>query len=271
MSAGPTPYSAAQPQDVKACCASSYSSDVVSLLLGDSYHPGGVTLSRRLLDQLDVRAGDRLLDVAAGIGTTAMLAATGYDLQVDGVELSSANVGLATGAAAAQGLADLVRFHHGDAESLPLPDAGWDRVICECALCTFPDKATAVREMVRVLRPGGRVGITDVTADRNGLPRELTTLAARVACIADARTVGEYRELLSEGGLAVLTVEHHGDALDRMIRHIGARLELLRMIARPRLEAIGVDVERARPVLEAARDALRDGMLGYVLIVAEKR
>ncbi|HKA05325.1 MAG TPA: hypothetical protein VKD67_13390, partial [Acidimicrobiales bacterium] len=60
---------------VKACCAAAYSLDVVALLLGDSYHPGGRTLTRRLADAMDLRPGDRVLDVAAGIGTTALLLA----------------------------------------------------------------------------------------------------------------------------------------------------------------------------------------------------
>jgi ubiquinone/menaquinone biosynthesis C-methylase UbiE len=143
-------------------------------------------------------------------------------------------------------------------------------VVCECALGTFPDKATAAREMARVLRPGGRVGISDITADPPRLPAELTGIAAWVACVADARPVTEYQRLLQEAGLRVTQVEHHPHALDRMIRQISARLELLKMIARPRLDELGVDLTRAGPVLDAARSAVRDGALDYMLIVAEK-
>ncbi len=128
-------------------------------------------------------------------------------------------------------LADLAKFHHGDAEALPLADGGRDAVICECALCTFPDKATAAREMARVLKPRGRVGITDITADRDRLPEELTGITAWVACVADARPASEYRELLEGAGLRVTTVEHHTRALERMITQISSRLELLKLIA----------------------------------------
>ena len=55
-----------------------------------------------------------------------------------------------------------------------------------------------------------------------------------------------------------------------MISQIGARLDLLKMIARPKLEALGVEFDRTGPILVAARAAVRDGMLGYVLIAAEK-
>lgn len=255
---------------IKACCAAGYSSNLISLLLGESYHPGGLQLTRHLFDQVGLADGQRLVDVASGIGTTALLAARKNSVQVDGVDLSAANVARATGAAASAGLAERAVFHHGDAEAVPLPDGCADAVICECALCTFPDKASAMAEMARLLRPGARLGITDVAADRPRLPAELTGLAAWVACIADARPVGEYAVLAESAGLRVVTTERHTRALSRMIDQIGARLGLLRMIARPRLEALGVDFARVDPVLDAARAAASDGTLDYVLIVAEK-
>lgn len=257
-------------RQVKACCATGYSSDVVTLLLGSSYHPGGLALTRRLLDALHVQAGERLADVACGVGTTSLLAAQEYGAVVDGVDLSEANVKLAAGAAVATDLTDRAQFHHGDAEALPLADGGWDVVVCECALCTFPDKATAATEMARVLRPGGRVGISDMTADPAHLPSELRGIAAWVACIADARPAEEYRQLLIDAGLQVTALERHTRALERMIHQVGARLDLLRMIARPRLESLGVDFARVPAVLDAARAAVRDGTLDYVLIIAEK-
>jgi ubiquinone/menaquinone biosynthesis C-methylase UbiE len=256
--------------EVKACCAAGYSSDAVTLLLGASYHPGGLRLTRRLLDAVELRPGHRVVDVASGIGTTSLLAATEHKVDVDGVDLSEANVALARGAAESAGVGDWVRFSHGDAEALPLPDAAYDAVVCECALCTFPDKDSAAAEMVRVLRPGGRVGITDVTADPKRLPPELTGIAAWIACVADARPVEEYRHILEAAGLRVTTVEHHTVALEQMVRQVAARLELLRFTSPARLEELGVDLTRAAPVLAATEAAIRDGVLDYVLLVGEK-
>lgn len=258
------------PAEVKACCASGYSSDLVAMLLGDSYHPGDQRLTRRLLEALAVGEGTKLIDVASGIGTTSLLAAQEYGAVVDGVDLSADNVARAAHATAAAGLGDRVTFHHGDAESLPLPDACWDAVICECALCTFPDKTTAIAEMSRVLRPGGRVGISDVTAERDRLPAELTGLGAWVACVADARPAEEYDALLADRGLRVILVEPQPGALDRMVQQIEARIELLRMTDRTRAEELGLDFGRVKPVLSVTRDAIRTGVLGYTMIVAEK-
>lgn len=269
MSAGEV-FDGLDAAQVKACCATGYSSDLVSLLLGPSYHPGGTRLTRRLLDALGLRPGERLVDVASGIGTTALLAAQEYDAIVDGVDLSASNVALAVGAADAAGVGDRTRFHHGDAEALPLTAGAWDAVVCECALCTFPDKPTAIAEIARVLRPGGRVGISDVTADRDLLPAELTGLGAWIACVADARPATEYEALLTAQGLRVTLVEQHRDALDRMVLQIAARVELLRITRRPQAEELGLDFDRVRPILSATQEAIEKGALGYALIVAEK-
>jgi len=117
-----------------------------------------------------------------------------------------------------------VRFHVADAERLPFHDATFDAVVCECAFCTFPDKTTAAAELGRVPRPGGRVGITDVSVDRDRLPATPTSLAAWVACIGDARPLEGYAAILTGAGLQVTYSERHDDAVARMIDQIAARL-----------------------------------------------
>ncbi|MGH3645833.1 MAG: class I SAM-dependent methyltransferase [Micromonosporaceae bacterium] len=267
-----TPHNAAPTtaEQLKSCCASTYSQDAVALLLGDSYHPGGLALTRRLAARLALRPGTRVLDVASGRGGTALLLAEEFGVQANGVDLSPANVALARGAAAARGLADRVGFVAGDAERLPYPDGSFDAVISECAFCTFPDKPTAAAELARVLRAGGRLGLTDVTADPARLPEELTGLAAWIACVADARPLPEYTELLAAAGIRVRETERHDAAMTRMIDQIEARLTVVQLTARDRAQALGLDFDRAAPVLAAARAAVADGALGYALLVAEK-
>ncbi|MGH8775836.1 MAG: class I SAM-dependent methyltransferase [Jiangellaceae bacterium] len=253
----------------KACYADAYGSDVVALLLGNSYHPGGLALTRHLAQRLALPPGARVLDVASGRGGTAMLLAREFALRVAGVDLSRANVALARAAADAAGLADRVAFSVGDAERLPHPDATFDAVVVECALCTFPDKPTAVAEMLRVVAPRGRIGLTDIVAEPDRLPQELRTWVARVACIAGAVPMDGYVDLLHEAGWRVTRTERHDDALGRMIDQIEARLGVVTMAAPLRLSALGIDVTRAGPAVGAARAAAADGVLGYGLLVAE--
>lgn len=255
------------PERIKACCAAAYGTDAVALLLGESYHPGGLALTRRLADRLRLRDGQRVVDVAAGPGATARLLAAEYDVVVDGVDLGRSIV---EHARAASGPPGRVRFHVGDAERIPLPDSAFDAVVCECAFCTFPDKIAAAAEFARVLRPGGRLGITDVTVSAGGLPAELTTLAAWVACIADARPLTEYSAILDRAGLRTVHTERHDEAIARMIDEIDARLRLLRMTAPDRLTDAGVDVPAVLRYTKVARQAVADGFIGYALLVAEK-
>jgi hypothetical protein len=255
------------PEALKACCAAAYGGDVVALVLGDSYHPGGRALTRRLARALGLRPGERVLDVASGPGTTAFLLAEEFAVEVDGVDLGDRSVERAWQRAAARGLPSHVRFHVGDAERLPFGDETFDAVVCECAFCTFPDKATAAAEFARVLRPGGRLGVTDVTLDPARLDPQLATLAGYVACIADARPAAEYEALLAASGLAVTLSESHDEALTRMVEQIEARLRALSLLGRTGLD---VDVDSVLRHTAAAARAVSDGVAGYQLIVASK-
>jgi arsenite methyltransferase len=254
--------------DVKVCCATAYQNDAVALILGESYHPGGLGLTRRLAQALDLRAGERVLDVASGPGATAFLLAAEFGVEVDGVDLGAQSVAKANALAAGRGLTATVRFHVGDAERIPLPDGSVDAVFCECAYCTFPDKATAAAEMARVLKRGGRVGITDVALDPARLDAELQSLAGWVACMADARPVAEYVALLDAAGITVTRTEAHDDALAEMVAQIDARLRAFRIAKVPALESIDFDTALDR--VAAAERAVKDGIAGYSLLIASK-
>jgi ubiquinone/menaquinone biosynthesis C-methylase UbiE len=255
-------------EEVKACCTAAYQADAVALILGDSYHPGGLALTRRLAKALGLRSGERVADVASGPGSTAFLLAAEFGVAVDGIDLGEAAVAAANARAVDAGVDDHVAFHVGDAERLPLPDESVDAVVCECALCTFPDKAAAANEMARVLKPGGRVGITDVTLDPDRLDPELASLAGWVACIADARPVDDYRQHLERAGLQVTLTEAHDQALAKMIETIDARLVAYRMMSAPAL--VGIDIDAVRQKVAIAARAVADGVAGYSLLVAQK-
>ena len=179
--------------------------DLVTFFLGESYHPGGVELTRRLADALALEPEESVLDVACGIGTTSLLLAAERAVRVLGVDLGEAQVVRARAHAHKAGLGEQVRFEVGDAERLPVEAGSFDAAVCECAFCTFTDKATAAAELSRVLRPGGRVGITDVWLDPTSLDDELAGLAGRVACLADALPIHELRAVLEGAACASST------------------------------------------------------------------
>jgi SAM-dependent methyltransferase len=257
------------PATVKSCCAAAYGVDLVTLFLGESYHPGGVELTGHLADLLALQATDRVLDVASGIGTTTLLLAAEYGVDALGVDLGATQVAKARARASRLGLDTRVRFEVGDAEGLPVADASFDAAVCECAFCTFPDKATAARELARVVRPGGRLGITDVWLEPERLDPDLAGLAGRVACLADARPIQEMRDLFETAGFVLEQVERHDEALAQTVERVEARLRALRMLDLPVLRP--VNMRRAIDLARRAADVVRRGDAGYLLIVATKR
>ena len=257
-------------EEVKACCAALYESDWARLLLGESFHPGGLALTERLGALLCLRPDDHVLDVAAGNGSSALRLAERFGCTVLGVDYSAANVERANAAAHDAGLAERVRFVQGDAERLNLPELSVDALICECALCTFPDKRAATSEFRRVLRDGGRVGISDVTREA-ALPAELHDLLARVACIADAQPAHEYLTLLRDAGFADERVERHDEALQELVGGVRTRLlgaQLLLALGQVTPPFPAADLSKAQGLARAAAAAIAAGQLGYALIIS---
>jgi ubiquinone/menaquinone biosynthesis C-methylase UbiE len=259
---------AATDQEIKACCAGAYASDWARFLIGDSMHPGGVQLTERLGDQLQLGPGSRVLDVGAGRGTSALALALRFGCQVVGVDLSPDNIAAAREQAARSGLAQLVSFEVTDAEALPFAAGEYDAVICECAFCTFPDKPRAASEMARVVRLGGSLGISDLVR-RGELPAELQTLSAWVACIADARPEAEYVQVLSDSGFRQFLIETHDDALIRLVDEVRGRLLGASLFANlGKFDLADTDLHQAGAIARVAEAAARTGLLGYVLLTA---
>src|SRR5665213_1735017 len=213
----------AESAELKSCCAAVYQSDLARMLLGDSFHPGGQRLTARLGEQLGLGPGVRVLDVASGKGESAIFLARQFGCQVAGVDFGAQNVREANYNAATAQVTHLVSFIEGDAERLNLSDADFDAVICECAFCTFPDKCAAASEFARILRPEGRLGMSDLTR-QGALARDLEGLLAWIACIAAARPVEEYAGYLEEAGFDVATIESHNNALAETAHDVQGRL-----------------------------------------------
>ncbi len=263
---------ASSAEATKACCADLYASDWVRLLLGESLHPGGLALTERLGVLLGLNAQTRVLDLAAGRGTSALHLARVFGCQVVGVDYGARNVALARDAARDQGLAEQVQFMQADAERLgAIPDESFDAVVCECAYCTFPNKRAAATEIARVLRPGGHFGLSDLT--RNGdLPPELHGLAARIACVADAQPVASYVADLEAVGLNVSIIESHDEALSELIDQVRGRLLAAGVVAKiQQVELPGVDIQVAGRVARSAAEAVNAGALGYTLLTATQK
>lgn len=155
----------------------------------------------------NLREGETVLDLGSGGGLDVFLAArrVGPTGRAIGVDMTPEMIERATTAAKRDGISN-VEFKLGRIESLPLPDASVDVVISNCVINLSTDKSAVFREMFRVLKPGGRVAVSDL-ALRKPLPEEIRNDAmAYVGCVAGAVLIDEYVAAMREAGLANVTV-----------------------------------------------------------------
>jgi arsenite methyltransferase len=168
------------------------------------------------IDFLDPKPGETVLDLGSGPGLDAFLAAraVGPAGRVIGVDMTPEMIERARAGARDAGLSQ-VEFREGRLEALPVVDASIDAVTSNCVINLVPDKAAVFREVVRVLRPGGRLVISDIVLD-GALPEIVRNdLLAYAGCVAGAMQRSEYLALVAEAGLAGLRILRDLDYLER--------------------------------------------------------
>ena len=159
----------------------------------------------------DLQPGERVLDLGSGGGIDVLLSArrVGPTGRAVGLDMTDEMLALAGRNAAQSGLEN-VAFLKGTIEAIPLPAASMDVVISNCVINLAADKSAVFGEIARVLRPGGRMGVTDIVADDELSPAERAERGSHVGCIAGALSFGEYVDGLAQVGLddISITVTH---------------------------------------------------------------
>lgn len=148
-----------------------------------------------------LKPGETVVDLGSGGGLDVFLAAraVGPKGRAIGIDMTEEMVALARDNAAQDGYGN-VTFHHAAIESMPLADGSADCVISNCVLNLVDDKNAALAEIFRVLKPGGRLAISDITL-KKPLPPELAgDVTAWVSCIAGAVTIETYAQALAAAG-----------------------------------------------------------------------
>src|SRR6202034_4002077 len=150
-----------------------------------------------------LRPGEVVVDLGSGGGLDVFLAATmvGPEGRAIGIDMTPAMIERARANATSGGYTN-VEFYQSTIDRIPLPDASVDCVISNCVLNLAPDKPAVFREITRVLKPGGRLAVSDI-ALKGALPEAVaSSLAAYVGCIAGAIGIETYREELLNAGFA---------------------------------------------------------------------
>ncbi len=156
----------------------------------------------------DLREGETVLDLGSGGGIDVLLSAkrVGPTGKAYGLDMTDEMLELARSNAAKAGASN-VEFLKGFIEEVPLPDASVDVIISNCVINLSTDKSAVVAEMFRVLRPGGRLGISDVVADDGLSEADRAERGSFVGCIAGALSFGEYSSMLAGVGFEAIQVE----------------------------------------------------------------
>jgi arsenite methyltransferase len=165
----------------------------------------------------DLHAGETVLDLGSGGGIDVILSAkrVGATGRAYGLDMTDEMLALARRNAADAKVNNAV-FLKGVIEEIPLPSESVDVVISNCVINLSTDKPAVLREIRRVLRPGGRIGISDVVAEDRLQPAERATRGSYVGCIAGALSKTEYERGLAAAGFGQISVEFTHAVADGM-------------------------------------------------------
>ena len=159
----------------------------------------------------EVRVGESVLDLGSGSGLDCFLVAqqVGAEGRVVGLDMSDDMLALARRNLVKVGATN-VEFHKGELESMPLPDDTFDVIISNCVINLSPDKDAVLRESHRVLKPGGRVRVSDIVWTRKPTEEEQSNLDSWAGCVAGALEVSEYAAKLRNAGFESIDVKLAG-------------------------------------------------------------
>ncbi len=256
-------------EHVKSFSEDFYELPVLTLLFGNDQHPGGVALTRQLAGSALVGRDDRVLDVACGRGESARELVEHFGCHVVGIDYSKEKIQRANGLTEDVGLSDRAQFVQGDAEQLPFTNDFFDVVICECSLSIFSDLALALTEMKRVLRPGGRLGISDVVLNKS-MPESLQDLVGHVLCISGALPIDGYRNVLDKIGFSAIRTRDVSEVLSDMITRMERRIGVIENFLDREQFELANGLSASFSTIAAARDFVMSGGAGYALMTGKK-
>ena len=186
----------------------------------------------------DLREGETVLDLGSGGGLDVILSAkrVGPTGVAYGLDMTEEMLALARRNAAERGVTN-VHFLKGQIEDIPLAAESVDVVISNCVINLSTDKPAVFAELARVLKPGGRLGVSDVVAEDRLSPAERAERGSYVGCIAGALFKSEYERELADAGFEDVSVEFTYEAADGM--H-GAIVKATRPVAAAKREPLAL-------------------------------
>ncbi len=190
--------------------------------LGVTKHMGGLKATRELIELCHINEGKYVLVVGCGTGVTPCYLAKGHGCRVVGVDLSEKMIDRSSERAKRQGVEDRVEFRVADAQNLPFEDNLFDVVICESVNAFIEDKQRAASEYLRVIKPGGYVGLNEATWVKTPPPVELIEYLSSISGVKGELLASDgWEELLVGTGLRDIVVRiYKTNALSQWINEV---------------------------------------------------
>lgn len=250
------------------CYSDLYQHPLVQAVLGNSWHPGGLPLTRTIAKHLQLSNSSHLLDIASGSGASAIMLAQMYKCRVTGVDISNGIINKAREKAKSYRLDGPVTFVEKDASQLPFNDGTFDSALCECATSFFTEKRTTLAEIARVLRPGGLLALSDVTFIPDVIPQPFDNSIASFLCIPTGMGPDSYRGLIEDAGLRVVKSDDCSWAIEDLLVKIESLLGLGRHNS-DQMSEMTILGEAAKAI-QTVRLLLQRDELGYWSFIASK-
>ncbi len=196
----------------------------------DQDHYGGLAANDALAAAAGMVPRMRVADFCAGIGGPARYFAARYDVDVTGVDLTPDRVSGGNSLTRLAGLEDRVRIVEGDVTAAPLPNDSFDAVVSQEAFLHVPDRARAIREAHRMLKPGGRLAFTDLVAHAP-LAADDAALLWEGMAILSPETLASYRAKVAGAGFRIVSEFDRTDELGEILADRLAMYQRLRQEA----------------------------------------
>jgi SAM-dependent methyltransferase len=177
--------------------------------VGITKHNGGFAATNELLALCHIKDAQEVLNVGCGIGVGSAYIASKYGCRVVGVDISEKMIEWSRQRAREERVEDKVEFQTADVLELPFEADRFDVVFCESVLAFVEDKLRAIRECVRVARPGGYVGLNETFWIAEASPELVARAQASLGLGADILTAATWRALWEESGLRDRVVRIH--------------------------------------------------------------
>jgi len=229
-----------------------YEQEQLFELTGGTLRPGGLALTAELLSFCNLAPGSAVLDLGCGPGHTLNLLASNFGLRTTGLDPAAVMLEKAAKQAPTAALVQ------GSATAIPCGDQCFDAIVCECVLSLTNDLPTSLREMHRVLRPGGLLMLTDIYCRR---PDRRPDLAELRSCISSALPLESITAGLAGAGFSLVSLRQRSDLLKQLAGQI-----IFSYGSLEKFWQLFMDAEAAR----RACCSLATAPLGYYALIAQK-